>query len=268
MFKTIAYFPSQCANGSSTVMDTFLAGCRKMGITPVENSMDADCAVVWSVVLKGRMAANKSVLDRFDTVFILEVGSLKRGLTWKLAANQLNNTGNYGIGLVDRSHLGIQLTESSGESILIALQHQCSLLWDTGISSRDWAIAQIESIRKYHDNPIIVRPHPRDPIRPIDGVLMENPLMVPDTYCEYDLSFDYKFVVNHSSGVGIQAGIAGVPLITGASSMCRPIGSTYDNIERVDRTRWFSDILHTEWLIDELETGIPLKRILDNMREN
>lgn len=269
MFKSIGYFPAQCARGSENVLSAFLTGCKTLGIVPKENDLTADAFVIWSVVTKGRMADNLPIYRaniNHKPIFILEVGALIRGTTWKVALNHINNTGNYGTGKVDRSHLKLGLNpQSAGDAILVALQQQFSLLWNSPLSVRDWAIEQISQVRRYYDCPIVVRYHPRDQYLSIPGVIMQCAELLNNTYCEYDIGFNYKCIINHSSGVGVQSIIAGTPVICDTSSLAYSVSTEMQTIMLPDRTRWFDDILHTEWLVDEIATGMPLKRILDSL---
>ena len=61
MIINCAYYPDQCAKNSPTVLKAFLHSLKVAGITPVENSLDCDAVVIWSVLWNGRMQANKAV---------------------------------------------------------------------------------------------------------------------------------------------------------------------------------------------------------------
>jgi hypothetical protein len=73
-------------------------------------------------------------------------------------------------------------------------------------------------------------------------------------------------VINHNSGPGSQAIINGVPAFVGASSLAAPVGnldlSQIENPLRPDRTQWIEQLAHTEWTTAEIESGVPLKRLL------
>jgi hypothetical protein len=278
----IAYFPNQIALNAQPVLDAFLAGCKSLGIQAVANATDADAAVIWSVVWNGRMRSNQSVFSHYRAekkpVFILEVGSLRRGLTWKLSLNNTNALGifaNHTNLSPDRSKiLGIELKPvnlSRKPEILIATQHKLSEQWKGMPEVDQWVADTIAEIRKYTQRPIIVRPHPRSPIRnrSIGNVLVELPRREADSYDNYDLKHDYYAVINWNSGVAIQSAIAGTPVITGPSSLAHEISGKYENIESIilpNRDQWFNKILHTEWLLDELAIGIPQTRLLNEIR--
>jgi hypothetical protein len=73
-------------------------------------------------------------------------------------------------------------------------------------------------------------------------------------------------VVNWNSGPGSQAILNGVPAFVGASSLAAPVGnldlSAIENPVRLDRTEWLEQLAHTEWTLEEIETGEPLARLI------
>jgi hypothetical protein len=127
----------------------------------------------------------------------------------------------------------------------------------------DWVRQQINMIKRLTDRPIAVRPHPRSSLS-IPGVVMEMPRRLPNTYDDFDLGFDYHAVVNYNSGVGIKAGIAGVPLITDVTSLAHPISIDPAQLEsppRVDRDQWLVEIAHTEYTLQEIREAQWLTRL-------
>lgn len=274
----IAYFPNQIALNAEPVLQAFIAGCKSLGITCTPNSQTADAAVIWSVLWQGRMRQNLSVYDHYrnqgKSVFILEVGSLIRGHTWKLSVNNITNQGIYPTDApYTARNLNIALKEPKTQrnpEILIATQHEISLQWADLPSTNTWLHQTIEEIRKYTNRPIVVRPHPRGTLRRpvIPGVKIEQPRKIPNSHDRYDINFDYHCVVNYNSGVGLQSVIEGTPVITGPTSLAHEISGNFQNIEGItlpNRTKWFEKILHTEWLVEELAQGIPQRRLLDKI---
>jgi hypothetical protein len=275
----IAYFPNQTALQSEPIWGAFLNGCRHIGIEPVENSRTADCAVIWSVLWNGRMRMNESVFNHYRSlnkpVFIIEVGALDRGRTWKISANHISTEGIYGntenIDYDRARKLGIGLQDvktSRKDSILFVGQHERSLQWQNQPTTRTWLSQKVAEIQKYTDRPIIFRPHPRHPIgtTAMPGVIFERPNRILDTYDKFDIDFDHHCVINHNSGPGIQAAIAGTPVICDKTSLAYPLSSSISKINEIflpDRQNWFHQILHTEWTVDEIGQGIPQKRILN-----
>lgn len=269
----ISYFPDQTALNSKPVMTAFLDSCRAEGWSAVENSLDADAVVIWSVLWSGRMLKNLQVYNHYQSlnkpIFILEVGNLIRGTTWRVSLNNVNSLGNFGVGILDTNRplkLGINLKTNTtqAEKILIACQRQDSLQWAG--QSNSWLVETVEKIKQYTERPIVIRPHPRYSIKiNIPNVKIENPKLIPETYDDFDLNYEkYHCVVNHNSGPGIQAAINGVHTICDKSSLAWPVSIDFSEIENPpikDRAQWFLNLCHTEWTVDEIGQGLPLKRL-------
>jgi hypothetical protein len=71
--------------------------------------------------------------------------------------------------------------------------------------------------------------------------------------------------VSWSSNPGIHSIINGVPAFTGPSSLAFDVAEQdLRNIENPlygDRTQWLNDYAHTEWTIQEISQGIPIKHL-------
>lgn len=277
----LAYFPNQIALNAQPVLNSFLNGCKSLGIECVANSQDADVAVIWSVVWMGRMRQNRAVYEHYRNqgkpVFILEVGSLRRNITWKLALNNINRDGIFPItdgSLTNRENiLGINLQPLKihrRPEILIASQQQHSHQWDGMPPMNDWAEKTIEEIRKFSQRPILVRPHPRSSLRmrSVGNIVVDFPRRIPGNNDQYNFDHNFHCVVNWNSGVAVQSAIEGTPIITGPTSLARELSEKYENIEHVvlpDRREWFEKILHTEWLVEELAQGVPQKILFNKI---
>jgi len=278
----ISYFPNQTAQKSHPIWQSFLDSCKKFNITPIENSMTADCALIWSVLWQGRMQKNQLVYEHYrkqgKPVFIIEVGALDRGRTWKVALNNITKYGEYAnkenLDPTRAKKLGIELVYKKIDNhtpILIAAQHENSLQWSSPLNVRGWITEQIEKIRQHTDRPIVVRPHPRFYIGNFTGknVFMSVPTKIANTYDKYDLDFDYSTVINYNSGVAVQAALNGTPVLTDHSSLAYEVSSSLDQINELilpDRSEWFEKIVHTEWTVEEIASGIPLERLLSKVK--
>ena len=257
----------------SAVLDCLQAS----GIETQENSMTSEAAVIWSVLWNGRMAANRAVYEHYRAqhkpVIILDVGSLIRGRTWKLAVNHISAEGYYGNDQnLDQSRpfkLGISLGTllSDNGKILIAAQHNRSLQLANIPSMEAWIVEKIKEIRNYTDRKIVIRPHPRCSLNQHalpQGITYEAPKKVTDTYDSFDISYNYHSVFNYNSGPGIQAALAGSRVTVDSSSLASPVSVAVKDIEQVydiDRTDWLVKICHTEYTVDELRRGQWLARI-------
>jgi hypothetical protein len=167
------------------------------------------------------------------------------------------------------SKLGLELKDNSirKPEILLALQNQDSLQWPRTTPTVDWIEQKISEIRQYTDRTIIVRPHPRSWVfvKIRKDVHVELPKRVSGTYDSYDIDYDYHCVINHNSGPGMQAAISGTPVICDSTSLAYPISDLIENIDNPilpNREEWFLQLTHTEWTLDEIASGIPLRRLL------
>ena len=278
----VAYFPNQCAQNSKPVMSAVLSSLKTHGHETVENSWDADAAIIWSVLWSGRMAANQAVWSHYRAqgrpVIVIDVGALYRGETWKIALNSVTANGFYGhqenLDWNRPRRLGISLAinVSRNPRIVIAAQHARSLQVVGLASMEGWVVQQVEQLRQVTDRPIVVRPHPRSALDwaglvhlPQD-VVIEQPARVTNTYDSYNLAFDCHAIINHNSGPGIQAALAGTRPIVDQSSLAYPVSIQLEHIEQrytADRDQWLVEICHTEYTVEEIKQGLWLKR-LDN----
>jgi hypothetical protein len=206
-------------------------------------------------------------------VIIIEVGNLKRGETWRISLNHINNLGIFGndINLNEcrPSILGVELkpipVRRRGE-ILIACQHQDSLQWEGMPLMKTWCEEIISKIKQHTHRRIIVRPHPRSsfPFK-MSNILFERPQRVPNTYDDFNILYGYHCVINYNSGPAVQAAIQGIPILCDSSSLASPVSAsweTLDNPQLPDREEWFLKLCHTEWTVKEIAQGIPLQRLL------
>ena len=276
MIKNVAHFPLQCAKNSLPVMSAVLRCLQSRGIQTQENSWTSDAVIIWSVLWAGRMAANQQVYEHYRDqgrpVIVIEIGALRRGITWKVAVNNITAQGYYGhqdqLDWDRPSKLQISLSKQSvvRPNIVIALQHNRSLQVQ-GIDTNNWLVDTMQQITNHTDRPITIRPHPRCKVALPDlpkNVTVEIPKPVAQTYDSFDLHYDCHAVANFNSGPGIQAALAGVRPLVDVSSLAAPVGIDFAEIERPyqkDRESWLVQICHTEYTLEELAQGIWLDRV-------
>jgi hypothetical protein len=273
------------ALNSKPVFDAFREGCRALGFSTVDNSNDSDVDVIWSVLFSGRMAQNqlvwKNAQNKKKPVIVLEVGGIKRGTTWKVGLNGINRDAYFGDMGNDSSRanlLGIVLKpwRTDGEYILIAGQHDKSLQWQHMPRMSQWVMNTIDSIRAHTDRPILFRPHPRCPLQHIEkefkNVYRQNPIKLNGTYDDFDMSFNnVHATVSYSSNPGIHSVLEGVPAFVGTSSLAYDVGNDIDFMHDIesplmpDRQQWLNDYAWTEFTVQEISQGIPLKHLTSNM---
>jgi hypothetical protein len=263
------------------VFDAFATSLVDNGHTVVYNDNTADVDVIWSVLFHGRMARNKAIWENEKPTIVLEVGGINRGVTWKVGLNGINRDGYFSPGdfCNNRSNdLGLLLKpwRTDGEYILIAGQHDKSLQWKNMPPMSNWFLDTYDEIRKHTQRPIIFRPHPRcrlpDIERGLRHVYRQEPKHVNGTYDSFDMGFDnIHCTFSHSSNPGIHSIIEGVPAFVSPSSLAYPVANDIDFFHDIenplmpDRTQWLNDYAHTEYTIEEISQGLPLKNLTNEL---
>ena len=270
------------ALNSKPVFDAFRHSLIQAGHTVHENYPNADVDVIWSVLWSGRMSANKAIWDSAQAqgkpVIVLEVGGIIRGTTWKVGLNGINKGAFFSTGNDATRANSLRLVSKSwriqGDHILICGQHDRSLQWQNMPNMSQWFTETIKEVRKYSDRKIVIRPHPRCPIISVEhqfkNVIKQLPARRPGTYDDYDIRFDNAHaVVSWTSNPGIRAVINGYPIFTGPNSLAHPVANhTLAAIEMPqmpDRQQWLNDYAHTEWTIQEISEGLPLKHLTEHL---
>jgi hypothetical protein len=267
------------ALNSKPIFDAFAHSLVDAGHTVVWNDYTSDVDVIWSVLWHGRMAQNKAIWDRnmaqSKPTVVLEVGGIKRGTTWKVGLNGINRDGDYrpsGNNNDRARSLGLTLKpwRTDGKYILICGQHNKSLQWQGMPSMSQWMLHTINQLQIHYDYPIIIRPHPRCPVEHIEkefkDVYRQNPKHVNGTYDDFDMNFqNIKFTVSWNSNPGIHSIINGVPAHVGPNSLAFDVACPHllmiDNPHTPDRQQWLNDYAWTEFTVDEIASGLPLKQL-------
>jgi len=271
-------FTHNGALNSKPVFEAFANGVAHLGHEVVYNDINADVAVIWSVLWHGRMSANKNVWDTFikqnKKVIVLEVGALFRGTTWKVGINGINKDATFpkGNNNSDRAtQFGLELKpwNTDGSKIVICTQHDKSEQWTNMPTINQWVGNMVNDIRAYTNKEIIIRPHPRCKIN-IPGVRTIIPKQIPGTYDDFDLEFDDVYaVVNWSSNPATQAVMAGIPIYTGPSSLAWDVSikdlKNINDPKLHDRTQWLNNLAYTEWSVPEISQGIPIKHLTSEL---
>ena len=262
---------------SKPVFDAVHNGLTAVGhtVVPVD---ECDIPVIWSLLWHGRMAGNKLIWNKFrsqnKTVLIIEVGGIKRNITWKVGLNGINRAGYFGPSANDDSRvkqfeLTLKPWRTHGEHILLCLQHDKSEQWAVMPPLHKYIKDTVDQIRQYSDRKIIVRPHPRCPLpnMPVlNNVEYEIPRQIANTYDDFDLNFANAWaVISHSSNPGIHSVLNGIPAFVGPDSLAYDVAntdfSTINSPKTPDRQQWLNDYTHTEWTIEEIAQGIPFSRL-------
>ena len=264
---------------SGPVFDAVQCGLQKLGFQSTCHDMTADAAVIWSVVWAGRMKQNQAVWQAFRAagkpVIVLEVGMLQRGHTWKVGLNGTGNQSyskqNLDLTRPQQLKLSVDPWRNTGEDIVIAVQRYDSEQWSGQPSTEAWLKQTVNKLRQHTDRSIVIRSHPRQEVIVLPGCTVDRPVHIPNTYDDYD--FDKTLnnawaVVNWNSGPGSQAIMSGVPAFVGPNSLAASVSnldlSQIENPNKPDRNQWLIEVSHTEWTIDEIATGYPVSRLINN----
>lgn len=268
----VGVFSGCGAQNSAPVFDAWCQGAQRLGWQCNHHDLTADVAVIWSMLWRGRMRDNRAVWQHYRgtgrPVIVLEVGSLRRGVTWRMGINGVTATATWcdAIDPHRPQRLGLTLEpwRTRGSHVLIACQRGDSEQWQAQPAPEIWLRDTVQVLQRHTQRPIRVRPHPRFRQAVPAGVQASKPRSVVGTYDGFDFDRDLAgawAVVNWSSGPGPQAIMAGVPAFVGPDSLAAPVGnfdlSLIESPETPDRCQWLINISHTEWTVDELATGQP-----------
>jgi hypothetical protein len=168
--------------------------------------------------------------------------------------------------------------KQTGNVIVILGQHINSEQWKGLPNMKKWITQQIREIRKYTDRPILIRPHPRNPVEvavdEFKNIRVSHPKRDWATYDDTDFKKILKStwaVVNHSSNPAIESVIGGIPVFVSESSLCYDVGNHgYTDINRPampNREQWAHRLAYTEWWTDEIREGKPWERIRKRIEE-
>ncbi len=285
----IEIWPDYGPLNSKDIFSKFIHSLRQSGeeVWVNKQAPNADVAVIWSVLWQGRMAKNKNIWDRYRNankpVVVIEVGGLKRNETWKIGINGVNREADFNNGSVSADRwpkFDIELKQwrQTGDNIIVCGQHTNSHQWRDNPPMSRWFEQQITEIRKYTDKPIVIRPHPRNHVA-IDTTKYKNVKIVGpkrdrNTYDDTDLADRLKSawaVVSHSSNPAMTAVFSGIPVYVSEASLSFDVGNkTFENINNPtmpDRQQWANQLSYTEWWPEEIEQGLPWKRIKKRLEE-
>lgn len=132
-----------------------------------------------------------------------------------------------------------------------------------GMSStefRAWATAAIETVHRLCDSKVIWRPHPKD-VYEIDTA---DEFSDPRTQTLSEAFENAWLVVAYNSTAGLDALIAGIPVVTEGPSVYNEITHTFREFSKIgpvdekERERVLRKIAHTQWSDDEIDSGEAL----------
>jgi len=273
---------------SKPIFNAFIKSLEEAGDQVILNKdSNADVAVIWSVLWRGRMEGNRRVWNRYRSegkpVIVIEVGGLRRNESFKIGINGINRDADFANQNFDSERWplfkhALKPWNPTGDMIIICGQHDASEQWLNKPRMGKWIQQQITEIRKYTTRPILVRPHPRNQIpfneKQFDNVKVRLPKRDHRTYDDTDFKAVLArawAVVNHSSNPAMEAVINGIPVFVSESSLCHDVGNV--NIADINtpampnRVRWAHKLSYTEWFEDEIRQGQPWRRIKARLEE-
>tara|TARA_A100001015_G_scaffold215910_1_gene242445 strand:+ start:1164 stop:2033 length:870 start_codon:yes stop_codon:yes gene_type:complete len=284
----IEVWPMHGPLNSKDIFSKFISSMRRTGDDiHVDKETNGDVAVIWSVLWQGRMQKYKKIWDRYRNagkpVIVIEVGGLRRNLSFKIGINGINRDADFANQNFDNSRWPLFSHElrpwnPTGDLIVICGQHDNSEQWKGLPRMSQWIEQQINEIRKYTTRPILVRPHPRNVINFDENKFRNVKVRLPKrdfrTYDDTDFKATLErtwAVVNHSSNPAMEAVIKGIPVFVSESSLCHDVG----NVQLADintpampnRHSWADQLAYTEWFEDEIEKGLPWHRIRLRLKE-
>jgi len=285
----IEIWPQHGPLNSKPIFDAFIRSLQNAGEKLYINKSadNADVAVIWSVLWRGRMEQYKKIWDRYRSqgkpVIVLEVGGLRRNKSFKIGINGINRDADFANQEFDDKRWPIFEHElrpwnPTGELIVICGQHDTSEQWKGLPRMSTWIEQQINEIRKYTARPILVRPHPRNQINFNESKFKNVKVRMPKrdfrTYDDTDFKATLErtwAVVNHSSNPAMEAVIRGIPVFVSESSLCHDVGNTHlyeiNQPAMPNRMNWANKLAYTEWFEDEIEQGVPWARIKKRLEE-
>jgi len=284
----IEAWPMHGPLNSKNIFAKFIKSMQKTGDeVHVNKEINGDVAVIWSVLWQGRMQSYKSIWERYRNngkpVIVIEVGGLRRNLSFKVGINGINRDADFANQEFDDKRWPLFKYElrpwnPTGDLIVICGQHDTSEQWKGLPKMSNWIEQQIKEIRQYTTRPILVRPHPRNTIAFNENKFKNVKVRLPKrdfrTYDDTDFKATLErtwAVINHSSNPAMEAVINGIPVFVSESSLCHDVGNTnlfdINKPAMPNRQSWANRLAYTEWFEDEIEKGLPWARIKTRLQE-
>ena len=282
----IEAWPMHGPLNSKNIFAKFIKSMQKTGDeVHVNKEINGDVAVIWSVLWQGRMQSYKSIWERYRNngkpVIVIEVGGLRRNLSFKVGINGINRDADFANQEFDDKRWPLFKHElrpwnPTGDLIVICGQHDTSEQWKGLPKMSNWIEQQIKEIRQYTTRPILVRPHPRNTIAFNENKFKNVKVRLPKrdfrTYDDTDFKATLErtwAVINHSSNPAMEAVINGIPVFVSESSLCHDVGNTnlfdINKPAMPNRQSWANRLAYTEWFEDEIEQGLPWQRIRERL---
>lgn len=160
-----------------------------------------------------------------------------------------------------KQQLGLELLpwRTAGNHILVCGQRDGG--WSMkGVDMNQWAINAVKQIRQHTQRPILIRPHPRNPIDPGLFAGIPNLKFSRGTTLQQDLNKAWASVFFNSSSC-VASILAGVPVFANDNDCVAYDIANHDlaNIENpvmTERNQWLWDLSSAHWTDDESRAGM------------
>ena len=219
-------------------------------------------------------------------VLVIDSGYIRRGEYYAVGLGGINAEADFknAGSPPDRFNaLGVEIKpwREGGEYVLLCGQRRIDITLPC--PPQEWAIVMRDVVRSVTGLPILYRPYPSEPAchARIDGALPSRGSL------EDDLA-DAALLVTHTSNVVINALLDGIPCVTsghGVAERVVTIGLKPETealfpawargkaalIQHVldaprhtlpDRVPFFHDLAYAQWTKDEMESGLPFRRLM------
>lgn len=165
-------------------------------------------------------------------------------------------------------NLSLKDWRTNGDHILLCLQRNGG--WSMGfVDIQDWAVEIINTIRRYTDRKIVIRPHPGDkrtkaiiqPGNPRCKIKFSKAVQLSNNSNLVDDLRNCWAAINYNSSPAVGAVIEGIPIFVcdPTKSQCRDVANTdltqIENPQIHDRQSWVERLSMFHWNFDELRSG-------------
>lgn len=284
----IEIWPEHGPINSKDIFQKFIKSLQNAGEeVHINKKANADVAVIWSVLWMGRMSRYRSIWHEYHNagkpVVVLEVGGLRRNKSFKIGINGVNRRADFANADYDGDRWPLfnhtlKPWKQTGDKIIVLGQHHNSEQWAGLPDMNTWFEQQVNEIRRYTDRPIEIRPHPRNSVNfnkdKFKNVSVRRPIIdrktIDDTDFKDTLTNAWA-VVNYSSNPAMEAVMNGIPVFVSQDSLCYEVGNEsiadINHPKMPNRQTWANKLSYTEWFPDEIEKGIPWRRIKKRLQE-
>ena len=162
-----------------------------------------------------------------------------------------------------RLNLTLNPWHANGQHILVCGQRDGGWAMK-GVDMPVWTVETVKQIRQHTDRPIVVRPHPKNPINPDLFKNFVNVKLSTNAFLEQDLTNAWASVFFNSSSC-VASVLAGVPVFAFdpdcvAWAVANRDLSQIESPVKFEREQWLYDLSAAHWTDDESRAGTIYKK--------